>query len=104
MSWIAAVALGWIVPGGGHMFLKRGGRGLLILTSVSLLFLLGLMMRGALFTPQGGDLLTPSFTMAASSATLAGLPYFARMARYAQADAPVTPTTTAPNSWSRRDC
>ena len=50
--------LGWIVPGGGHMLLKRGGRGALVLASVSILFLLGLLMRGALFQPQGGDLLT----------------------------------------------
>ena len=52
VNWIAAVILGWIVPGGGHMLLKRGGRGVLVLASVSILFLVGLMMRGALFTPQ----------------------------------------------------
>ena len=56
--WAAPVFIGWIVPGGGHFFLKRPGRGALLLISVTLMFLLGLMMRGMMFTPQSGDLLT----------------------------------------------
>jgi hypothetical protein len=56
--WIAPVAIGWIIPGGGHFFLKRLGRGTLLLISITLMFLLGLMMRGMMFTPQSGDLLT----------------------------------------------
>jgi hypothetical protein len=57
-KWLPAVALAWIIPGGGHFLLKRPGRGGLIAASVAAMFLLGLMMRGALFQPQGGDLLT----------------------------------------------
>ena len=57
-NWVPAVALAWIIPGGGHFFLKRSGRGAALAVSVAMLFLLGLMMRGALFTPQSGDLLT----------------------------------------------
>jgi len=56
--WAPAVALGWLVPGGGHFLLKRSGRGLLLLVAVTLMFLCGLMMRGAFFQPQSGDLLT----------------------------------------------
>ena len=56
--WAPAVALGWLIPGGGHFLLKRTGRGLLLLVSVTSMFLLGLMMRGAMFQPQTGDLLT----------------------------------------------
>jgi hypothetical protein len=56
--WVPAVALGWLVPGGGHLLLKRTGRGLLLLLSVTSMFLCGLMMRGAMFEPQRGDLLT----------------------------------------------
>jgi hypothetical protein len=56
--WGPAVGLGWLVPGGGHFLLKRSGRGGLILLSVVATFLLGLMMRGAMFHPQTGDLLT----------------------------------------------
>jgi hypothetical protein len=57
-SWIAALAAGWIVPGAGHFLLRRQGRGILIFVSVTAMFLLGLMMRGPMFQPQGGDLLT----------------------------------------------
>ena len=57
-KWLPAVALAWIIPGGGHFLLKRPGRGALIAASVAAMFLLGLMMRGALFQPQSGDLLT----------------------------------------------
>jgi hypothetical protein len=57
-KWLPAVALAWLIPGGGHFLLKRPGRGALIAASVAAMFLLGLMMRGALFQPQGGDLLT----------------------------------------------
>lgn len=57
-AWLWPVALGWLVPGGGHFLLKRTGRGGLILFSVLAMFLLGLMMRGAMFQPQTGDILT----------------------------------------------
>jgi hypothetical protein len=56
--WAMPVLLGWIVPGGGHFLLKRPGRGALLLASITLMFLMGLMMRGMMFTPQSGDLLT----------------------------------------------
>jgi hypothetical protein len=57
-AWAPAVALGWLIPGGGHLLLKRTGRGLLLLATITLMFLCGLMMRGAMFQPQSGDLLT----------------------------------------------
>lgn len=56
--WAAPVALAWLIPGGGHLLLRRRGRGLLLLGSITLLFLLGLAMRGAMFHPESGDLLT----------------------------------------------
>jgi TM2 domain-containing membrane protein YozV len=57
-TWLPAVALGWLVPGGGHFLLKRGGRGALLLASVAGMFLCGLMMQGTMFEPKRGDLLT----------------------------------------------
>ncbi|MGA3097854.1 MAG: DUF6677 family protein [Bryobacteraceae bacterium] len=57
-AWVPAVALGWLIPGGGHLLLKRTGRGVLLLASVTGMFVCGLMMRGAMFQPQSGDLLT----------------------------------------------
>lgn len=57
-TWAPAVLLAWLVPGGGHFLLRRTGRGALLLAAVGIMFLLGLMMRGAMFQPQTGDLLT----------------------------------------------
>ncbi len=57
-KWAPVVLLAWLVPGGGHFLLKRPARGAILGASVALVFLLGLMMRGTLFQPEGGDLLT----------------------------------------------
>jgi|SRR5580658_2421332 hypothetical protein len=57
-TWFPAVGLGWLIPGAGHFLLKRPGRGVLLMASVLLMFLFGLMMRGAMFQPQTGDILT----------------------------------------------
>lgn len=51
-SWIPAVLLGWLVPGAGHFLLKRYGRGGLLFGVITITFVLGLMMRGMLFTPE----------------------------------------------------
>jgi hypothetical protein len=56
--WLPPVALSWLVPGGGHFLLKRTGRGLLLAASITCMFVLGLLMRGAMFKPQSGDILT----------------------------------------------
>ncbi len=57
-KWAPVVALSWLIPGGGHFLLKRTGRGVLLLVAVTGMFVCGLMMRGAMFQPQTGDLLT----------------------------------------------
>lgn len=57
-GWYGIVFLAWLVPGAGHFLLKRPGRGALLFASVAMMFLLGLMMRGAMFQPQTGDVLT----------------------------------------------
>jgi hypothetical protein len=57
-KWVPAVLFAWLVPGGGHFLLKRPVRGGLLAACVAATFLLGLMMRGALFQPQTGDILT----------------------------------------------
>ena len=56
--WLPAVAVGWMIPGGGHFLLKRRGRAVLLMVAVTSMFLCGLMMRGVMFQPQTGDLLT----------------------------------------------
>ncbi len=56
--WLPPVALAWLVPGGGHFLLKRSGRGLLLAVAITGMFVCGLLMRGAMFKPETGDLLT----------------------------------------------
>ncbi len=57
-EWLPPVAVGWLVPGGGHFLLKRRGRGALLAAAITLMFVCGLLMRGAMFQPESGDLLT----------------------------------------------
>lgn len=87
-SWLPAVALGWLIPGGGYFLLNHRLRGALIAFSVTLMFLFGLMMRGAFFEPQGGDLLTVIIYYGGFVCDMAsGLLYFlATWMGYSQAD------------------
>lgn len=57
-SWFKVLIVSWLVPGGGHFMLKRSGRGGLLAGSVILMFVFGLLMRGMMFHPQTGDVLT----------------------------------------------
>jgi hypothetical protein len=57
MMAVLAPAVGWLIPGAGHMIQKRGIRGLLLFVSVATLFLLGLAMQGRIYKANGGDIL-----------------------------------------------
>lgn len=54
---ILAPAIGWLIPGAGHMIQKRWIRGLLLFISIFTLFLLGLGMQGRIYKANGGDIL-----------------------------------------------
>ena len=54
---VLAPAIGWLVPGAGHMIEKRWIRGLLLFVSIVTLFLLGLAMQGRIYKANGGDIL-----------------------------------------------
>jgi hypothetical protein len=54
---IVAPLLGWLVPGGGHFLQRKFIRGALLMTSVVVLFTLGLMMEGRVYEPNTGDVL-----------------------------------------------
>jgi hypothetical protein len=54
---VVAPALGWLIPGAGHLLQKRWGRGFLLMGSIVLMFLLGLAMQGRVYKPNGGDIL-----------------------------------------------
>jgi Family of unknown function (DUF6677) len=57
-KWAPAVLVAWLIPGGGHFLLKKPERGVALGVSVIAMFVLGIMMRGAMFHPEGCDLLT----------------------------------------------
>jgi hypothetical protein len=57
MMAILAPALGWLIPGAGHMIQRRWIRGVLLLLSITTLFLLGLAMDGRIYKANGGDIL-----------------------------------------------
>jgi hypothetical protein len=54
---VIAPLVGWLIPGGGHILLKRYVRGILIFISVVAMFLIGLGMQGRIYKPNGGDIL-----------------------------------------------
>lgn len=54
---ILAPAVGWLIPGAGHMIQKRWIRGALLFLSIVSLFLLGLAMQGRIYKANGGDIL-----------------------------------------------
>ena len=54
-AYIPAIA-GWVLPGLGHFWQGRWGRGLLLLISILGLFLIGLGLRGKLFPWESGDI------------------------------------------------
>src|ERR1022692_674548 len=54
---VVAPAIGWLIPGAGHMIQRRWLRGLLLMASVGTMFILGLLMEGRVYRPNSGDIL-----------------------------------------------
>lgn len=48
---------GWLVPGAGHVMLKKWVRGLLLFVSILGMFSIGIALEGKIYTPNTGDLL-----------------------------------------------
>src|SRR5579863_5429408 len=57
MMSVLAPAIGWLIPGAGHMIQKRWIRGGLLFISIAAMFLLGLAMQGRIYKANGGDIL-----------------------------------------------
>ena len=51
---LAAAALGWVVPGGGHLWLARRQKGLVFLLAIPMMFAIGLGFGGRLFPFDNG--------------------------------------------------
>ena len=69
-----ACVFAWLVPGAGHLYLRRTGKGLLLLAAIGALFVLGVAMDSRLEMNLGLDDLLASFFSLAQMAI--GLPYF----------------------------
>lgn len=54
---IAALVVGWLIPGGGHLIQRKWIRGLLLLAAVFTMFFMGLAMQGKVYGFNTGDLL-----------------------------------------------
>ena len=54
---IIAPAVGWLLPGFGHIAQKRWVRGGLLLACILTLFFVGLAMQGKVYSPNTGDIL-----------------------------------------------
>jgi hypothetical protein len=65
-------ALAWAVPGGGHLWLGRRGKGLTFLVALPLMFACGLWLEGRLFP---FELTQPLVALAAFADVGIGIPY-----------------------------
>src|SRR5437773_10839883 len=54
---VVVPAIAWLIPGAGHLIQKRYVRGLLLMASISTMFLLGLALQGRVYKPTGGGIL-----------------------------------------------
>lgn len=54
---ILAPAIGWLIPGAGHLMQKRWIRGSLLMGSIVIMFVVGLLLQGRVYLPNGGDIL-----------------------------------------------
>lgn len=54
---IIAPIVGWLIPGAGHILLKRYVRGGLLFLSIVAMFAIGLGLQGRIYKPNGGDIL-----------------------------------------------
>src|SRR6185312_10655950 len=54
---VVAPAIAWLIPGAGHLIQRRWIRGLLLMASITTMFVLGLLMQGRVYHPNGGDIL-----------------------------------------------
>jgi hypothetical protein len=52
---LVVAIVGWTLPGGGHLLLRRWGRALVAFGAVAILAFVGLKMRGNVFPPRGAD-------------------------------------------------
>lgn len=48
--------LAWFIPGAGHLILGRRWKGILFFLTLSIMFIIGLFLKGIIFVPANGEL------------------------------------------------
>ena len=87
-----ACGLAWLVPGGGHFYLRRKGKGLVFLFCLLALFVLGVAMQSKLQLHLGFD--DPlAFIVSVAQMALGGPYLVARYLGFGEGDALVTAVT-----------
>jgi hypothetical protein len=54
---VVAPIVGWLIPGAGHILVKRPIRGVILMASIVALFVFGILMEGKVYAPNTGDVL-----------------------------------------------
>jgi hypothetical protein len=105
-EWVVPVLLGWLLPGGGHFYLKRWNHGALLLFAVAGMFIFGLLMRGRMFEPVTGDLFTTVVNVGGYLGDLATARFISWPAGWATTNRNRHRPwpTTAPNFWCAPVC
>ena len=67
---LAAMALAFLVPGAGHLYLGRRARGITYFVIVAFLFVAGMAIDGRLYTVQPGNVLSVLATIGSMGAGL----------------------------------
>ena len=57
LTLVRLCAAAWLIPGLGHLLLKRGWRALILFTSIMIMFALGLAMQGQFFSTSSASYL-----------------------------------------------
>ena len=70
---VSAMLLAYLIPGAGHIYLGRRGRGFAYFAIIAFLFVTGLALEGRLYTIQAGNVLSLLATLGSMGA---GLFYF----------------------------
>ena len=59
---VLPLVLAYLIPGAGHVYLKRRWHGLALLAAISGMFFCGILMQGRMFVPTGGNIYTTIMT------------------------------------------
>ncbi len=57
LSPLLVLLAGWLIPGAGHLLLKKWIRAALLFVSIVLMFVIGVTLQGKIYTPNTGELL-----------------------------------------------